>query len=78
LRINLTTFITHRRIKTQENIKNRVTKEMLKRNPSKAFARMVGLNDHNGFDENGPDMSGIIKFGTSDQMKRFTYDVNDL
>ena len=78
LRVNLTTFMTHRRIKTQESIKLKVTQEMLKRNPSKEFARMVGLNDSNGFNEDGPDMNGIIKYGTEDQMKRFTFNVKDL
>ena len=78
LRINLTTFMTHRRIKTQEKIKEKITQEMLDRNPGKHFARMVGLNDANGFDKNGPDMNGILKYGTEDQMKRFTFNVNDL
>ena len=45
---------------------------MLKRNPSKKFARLVGLNDSNGYGENGPDMNGIINYGTEDQMKRFS------
>ena len=78
LRINLTTFMTHRRIKTQENIKDKITPDMLKRNPSKQFARLVGLNDSNGYGENGPDMNGIINYGTEDQMKRFTFNVKDL
>jgi len=78
LRVNLTTFMTHRRIKTQESIKPQVTQDMLKRNPSKEFARMVGLNDSNGFNEDGPDMNGILKYGTEDQMKRFTFNVEDL
>ena len=46
--------MTHRRIKTQENIKDKITPDMLKRNPSKKFARLVGLNDSNGYGENGP------------------------
>lgn len=78
LRVNLTTFMTHRRIKTQENIKDRVTADMLKRNPSKQFARLVGLNDSNGFDENGPNMNGIINYGTEDQMQRFTFNIKDV
>ena len=78
LRINLTTFMTHRRIKTQESIKPQVTQDMLKRNPSKEFARMVGLNDSNGFNKDGPNMNGIIDYGTEDQMKRFTFNVNEL
>jgi len=78
LRVNLTTFMTHRRIKTQENIKDRISADMLKRNPSKQFARLVGLNDSNGFDENGPNMNGIINYGTKDQMQRFTFNIKDL
>lgn len=78
LRINLTTFMSHRRIKTQESIKEKITQEMLDRNPGKHFARMVGLNDSNGFDQNGPQLDGIINYGTEDQMKRFTFDVKDL
>ena len=77
LRINLTTFMNHRRIKTQECIKEKVTQEMLDRNPGKHFARMVGLNDSNGFDQNGPVLEGIINYGTEDQMKRFTFNVKD-
>ena len=77
LRINLTTFMNHRRIKTQECIKEKVTQEMLDRNPGKHFARMVGLNDSNGFDQNGPVLDGIINYGTEDQMKRFTFNVKD-
>ena len=78
LRVNLTTFMTHRRIKTQENIKQKITQEMLNRNPGKQFARMVGINDSNGFDQNGPNLDGIINYGTEDQMKRFTFNVKDL
>lgn len=78
LRINLTTFMSHRRIKSQENIKEKITQEMLDRNPGKQFARMVGLNDSNGFDQNGPDLDGIINYGTEDQMKRFTFNAKDL
>ena len=77
LRINLTTFMNHRRIKTQECIKEKVTQDMLDRNPGKHFARMVGLNDSNGFDQNGPVLDGIINYGTEDQMKRFTFNVKD-
>ena len=78
LRVNLTTFMTHRRLKTQECIKTKLDKQMLDRNPSKKFARLVGLNDSNGFDEEGPDMSGIIDYGTKDQKQRFTFNVEDL
>ena len=78
LRVNLTTFMTHRRIKTQENIKEKITQEMLNRNPGKQFARMVGINDSNGFDQNGPNLDGIINYGTEDQMKRFTSNAKDL
>jgi len=70
--------MTHRRLKTQECIKTKLDKQMLDRNPSKKFARLVGLNDSNGFDEEGPDMSGIIDYGTKDQKQRFTFNVEDL
>ena len=60
------------------DIKDKITPDMLKRNPSKKFARLVGLNDSNGYGENGPDMNGIINYGTENQMKRFTFNVKDL
>ena len=68
LRLNVTSYHCHRRLKTQEAYQWRVTDEMIKRNPPE-FARLVGADDHMGWDENGPDYSRGIKY-MSPELKR--------
>lgn len=59
LRLNVTSYHCHRRLKTQEAYQWRVTKEMLDRNPVE-FARLVAADDHMGWDENGPDYGRTV------------------
>ena len=68
LRLNVTSYHCHRRLKTQEAYQWRVTQEMLDRNPPE-FARLVGADDHMGWDENGPDYSRGVKY-MSPELKR--------
>ena len=68
LRMNVTTYMCHKRIKTQEQRRD-VTQEMLDRN-SPEFARLLGADDWMGFDETGPDFSRIMKYGSPEVKKR--------
>ena len=61
LRLNVTSYHCHRRLKTQEAYQWRVTQEMLDRNP-REFALLVGADDHMGWDENGPDYQRSIRY----------------
>ena len=70
LRLNVTSYHCHRRLKTQEAYQWRVTQEMLDRNPPE-FARLVGADDHMGWDENGPDYTRGIQYMSDDAKKRF-------
>ena len=69
LRLNVTSYHCHRRLKNQENYQWRVTQEMLDRNPPE-FARLVGADDQMGWDENGPDYSRMAKYGSPELRKR--------
>lgn len=61
LRLNVTSYHCHRRLKTQEAYQWRVTQEMLDRNPTE-FARLVAADDHMGWDERGPDYARSHKY----------------
>lgn len=61
LRLNVTSYHCHRRLKTQEAYQWRVTQEMLDRNPTE-FARLVAADDHMGWDERGPDYARSQKY----------------
>lgn len=56
LRLTLTTYICHQRLKTQEQYQRHVPREMLERNPP-SFARLVGAADPMGWTEIGPQFS---------------------
>ncbi len=70
LRLNVTTYMCHRRIKTQERYQQGVTQEMLDRNPPE-FARLVGADDMMGWDEKGPDLMKMMKYMSPESKKRF-------
>ena len=65
LRLNVTSYHCHRRLKTQENYQWRVTQEMLDRNP-REFALLVAADDNMGWDERGPDYSRNMKYADPD------------
>lgn len=73
LRLNVTSYHCHRRLKTQEAYQWRVTQEMLDRNPTE-FARLVAADDHMGWDESGPDYARSHKYlpeETKKQLREF-------
>ena len=73
LRLNVTSYHCHRRLKTQEAYQWRVTQEMLDRNPTE-FARLVAADDHMGWDERGPDYGRSHKYlpeETKKQLREF-------
>ena len=70
LRLNVTSYHCHRRLKTQEAYQWRVTQEMLDRNPPE-FARLVGADDEMGWDEGGPDYSRPMKHASPELKKQF-------
>ena len=70
LRLNVTSYHCHRRLKTQEAYQWRVTQEMLERNPPE-FARLVGADDEMGWDERGPDYSRPMKYASPEIKERF-------
>jgi len=59
LRLNLTTYFCHRKLKTQEAYQWKVSEQMLKRNPPE-FAKLVAADDTMGWNEKGPDYSRSI------------------
>ncbi len=69
LRLNVTSYHCHRRLKTQEAYQWRVTQEMLDRNPPE-FARLVAADDHMGWDERGPDYARSAKYATPEAKER--------
>lgn len=69
LRMNVTSYMCHKRLKTQEAYQWRVTQEMLERNPPE-FARLVGADDHMGWDEKGPNYSRVLKYSSPEMKKR--------
>ena len=69
LRLNVTTYMCHRRIKTQENYGHHVSQEMLDRNPPE-FARLLGADDMMGWNESGPDLAKMTKYMSPDAQKR--------
>lgn len=69
LRLNVTSYHCHRRLKTQEAYQWRVTQEMLDRNPPE-FAKLVGADDHMGWDERGPDYGRSLKFASPEVKKQ--------
>ena len=70
LRLNVTSYHCHRRLKTQENYQWRVTQEMLDRNPPE-FARLVAADDTMGWDADGPDYSRTMKYASTEEKKRY-------
>ncbi len=56
LRLTLTSYICHQRLKTQEQYQRHVSREMLERNPP-AFARLLGAADPMGWTSLGPQFS---------------------
>ena len=61
LRLTLTTYVCHQRLKTQEQYQRHVPREMLERNPPE-FARFVGAGDPMGWAEIGPQFSRFLKW----------------
>ena len=70
LRLNVTSYHCHRRLKTQERYQWHVTQEMIDRNPPE-FARLVGADDNMGWDEGGPDYARSFKYATPEQKEQF-------
>ena len=70
LRLNVTSYHCHRRLKTQEKYQWAVTQEMIDRNPPE-FARLVGADDNMGWDEGGPDYSRALKYASPEAKERF-------
>jgi hypothetical protein len=56
LRLTITTYVCHQRLKTQEQYQRLVPREMLERNPPE-FARFLGAADPMGWREIGPQFS---------------------
>ena len=54
LRLNVTSYICNRSLKTQESYQRSVPPEVLKRHDQK-FAQLLGADDPYGWDENGPE-----------------------
>ncbi len=69
LRMNVTTYMCNKRLKTQENYQWCVTQEMLDRNTTE-FARLVAADDHMGWDDKGPDFSRMVKYASPELQKR--------
>lgn len=67
LRLNLTSYICNRHMKTQEAYQGAVPKEMLARHGA-WFARLLGADDSYGWDEKGPgfEAAASYKSGTAD------------
>jgi len=61
LRLNLTTYFCHKKLKTQEAYQWCVTEEMIKRNPP-GFAKLVAADDPMGWDEHGPNYARGIEY----------------
>ena len=61
LRLNLTTYFCHKKLKTQEAYQWRVTEEMIDRNPP-GFAKLVAADDPMGWDAGGPNYSRGSQF----------------
>ena len=70
LRINVTSYHCHRRLKTQEAYQWRVTQEMLDRNPPE-FARLVAADDTMGWGEEGPQYHRTMQYGDAATKKRY-------
>ncbi len=61
LRLNLTSYICNRHMKTQERYQGAVPPEMLARHGER-FARLLGADDPYGWDETGPDFRNAANF----------------
>ena len=61
LRLNLTSYICNRHMKTQERYQDAVPAEMLARH-GKRFARLLGADDPYGWDERGPDFVSAVSY----------------
>ena len=61
LRLNLTTYCCHQRLKTQEQYQWRIPRAMLERNPPE-FARFVGAADPMGWRQHGPEITRFSKW----------------
>ena len=64
LRLNVTSYVCHQRIKTQENYQRKVTREMLERN-TPAFAKFLGAGDAYGWGVEGPQFEAMAKLTES-------------
>ena len=65
LRLNLTSYFCHRKLKTQEAYQWKITKKMLERNPPE-FGKLVGSDDYMGWDARGPDYTRVSSLDASD------------
>ena len=65
LRLNLTSYFCHRKLKTQEAYQWKISKEMLERNPPE-FGKLVGADDYMGWDARGPDYTRVSSLDASD------------
>ena len=61
LRLNLTSYICNRHLKTQERYQDAVPPEMLARHGA-SFARLLGADDPYGWDDRGPDFRGAASY----------------
>jgi len=61
LRLNLTTYFCHKKLKTQEAYQWQVTEEMIDRNPP-GFAKLVAADDPMGWNADGPNYSRGSQF----------------
>lgn len=61
LRLNITTYCCHQRLKTQEQYQWRIPRAMLERNPPE-FARFVGAADPMGWRTHGPEITRFSKW----------------
>jgi hypothetical protein len=75
LRMNVTSYHCHRRLKTQEAYQWRVSEDMIERNPP-AFARLVGADDTMGWDEEGPQYARTRKYADEATLKRMAGNLN--
>ena len=60
LRLNVTSYVCHQRIKTQENYQRKVTRAMLERN-TPDFARFLGAGDAYGWGVEGPQFEAMAR-----------------
>jgi hypothetical protein len=64
LRLNVTSYVCHERIKTQENYQRKITRAMLERN-TPAFAKFLGAGDAYGWGLEGPQFNAMARLTES-------------